>query len=740
MTPTQQPSLLEWSAVSAGSQDGVQVAHVLVDAGLAHLDHTFDYEIPVALDEQIRPGVRVKVRFAGTERDGFVISRATGTAHAGKLAPVRRVVDQLPVLTTEVHGCARAIAARYAGTTMDVLRLAVPPRHAGAEKSVLSQPAPEQETAAGTSRPEEPSSNDSAAGSQVGSKAAAKTVSEAGSQAGSESPEPPAPTEEDLQEWSAYPGGAAFLRRLAAADHPRAAWCALPHVPASTAEKRTTETSAAGQSAGSSTPAITTPHWARAITAAVLATRAAGRSAVVCLPDQRDIDLLEAAMRARGLRPAVLTAEQGRSARYRRFLLTLTGRTQVVIGSRSAALAPVSDLGLVVCWDDGDDLHHEPRAPYPHVREMLTLRAHEQGAAALIGGFIRTPRAQLLVRQGWARSLTATRDTVRAVAPRIHAPSAVDLQRDGGAGQDRIPTRAIQLLRRRLEHGPVLVQVPRAGYIPLVACQDCRTPARCTHCHGPLALTGARQRPRCSWCGRDQAGWRCPECQGTAIRAVRVGSSRTAEELGRAFPGVRVRTSSTDVGVIDRVEDRPQLVIATPGAEPPAEGGYSAALLLDAGVISSRPELSAAVEALRRWMRAAALVRPQQEVLVLGHGAPVPVQALVRWHPSGFAERELAERAELQFPPVAAMASLSGDLAAVRAGLHQVSLPKTAEILGPVPHGPDQAGQPQARALIRLPGEQLADLTRALKHLQALRSAHKEPGSLRIQVDPDQLA
>src|SRR5699024_6930994 len=134
------------------------------------------------------------------------------------------------------------------------------------------------------------------------------------------------------------------------------------------------------------------------------------------------------------------------------------------------------------------------------------------------------------------------------------------------------------------------------------------------------------------------------------------------------------------------------------------------------------------------------LVRPQQEVLVLGHGAPVPLQALVRWHPSGFAERELAERAELQFPPVSAMASLSGDLAAVRAGLAHVSQRQAAANLGPVPPGQEQAGQVQARALIRLPGEQLANLTRALMHLQALRSAHKEPGSLRIQVDPDQLA
>src|SRR5699024_8906953 len=133
MTHTQQPSLLEWSPAAPSGQDGVQVAHVLVDAGLAHLDHTFDYEIPAALGEARRPGVRVEVRFAGTERDGFVTSRATRTAPTGKLAPVRRVVARTPVLTTAVRRAARATAARYAGTTTDVLRLAVPPRHAGAE-------------------------------------------------------------------------------------------------------------------------------------------------------------------------------------------------------------------------------------------------------------------------------------------------------------------------------------------------------------------------------------------------------------------------------------------------------------------------------------------------------------------------------------------------------------------------------------------------------------------------------
>ena len=49
----------------------------------------------------------------------------------------------------------------------------------------------------------------------------------------------------------------------------------------------------------------------------------------------------------------------------------LRGHARVVVGTRASAFAPVRDLGLVVAWDEGDDLHQEPRAPYPHVREVL---------------------------------------------------------------------------------------------------------------------------------------------------------------------------------------------------------------------------------------------------------------------------------------------------------------------------------------------------------------------------------
>lgn len=713
---THQPALLQVDAPNPGSEPGPGlVAQVLVVTALAHLDRPFDYAVPPEMSAGVRPGVRVKVRFAGTERDGFVISLGPPTAAGRALSPLRRVVSDLPVLTQEVLALCRAVARRYAGTVTDVLRLAIPPRHAGAEKAALQR-------ILGTSAQGQPDADDDGPVREP-----ACGGEGAGPRCTPEVRWPTATGVVDEQPWSPYPGGAAFLRRLGAGESPRAVWSALPR-------------------------ATQGPHWAETISHAVLATCTSGRSAVVVLPDTTDVHTLGAALTRAGVAHEVLAADQGRSARYRRFVLALTGQVQVVIGTRSAAFAPVPNLGLVVCWDDGDDSLAEMRAPYPHARTVLVQRATGAGAGALIGGYVRTPAAQLLVQQGWARSLHADRATVRAAAPRVQAPGEVELEAEGPAGRARIPGVAWRLLRRGLQSGPVLVQVPRRGYVPAISCAGCRTPARCRACHGRLRLPAHGATPGCGWCGRIATGWRCAECGRDELRAARVGSDRTAEELGRAFPGVPVLVSGRDGGVVPAVDDRPRLVVATPGAEPVAEDGYYAAALLDAAVSTERPELDAGVEALRRWLRAAALVRPAADgggVILLGHGAPVPSQALVRWDPIGLAERELDERAELGFPPQVHMAALSGPASAVRSFLRTLQLPPGAEVLGPVElpgdalaegqgSGPP-AEETQVRALVRGPLDQGEPINIALLHSQSHRSARKEPGTVRVQVDPVQL-
>jgi primosomal protein N' (replication factor Y) (superfamily II helicase) len=639
---------------------------VCVDVGLPHLDRSFDYLVPADADGAARPGVRVRVRFAGQLVDGYLLERVDRSAHSGRLAFLDRVVSAEPVLSPEIATLARAVADRYAGSLTDVLRLAVPPRHAGAEAA--------DPGAAGDTPP-----------------------------AGGAGPAgPPGRTG-----WAEYPAGLAFLRALADGRAPRAVWTALP-----------------GE------------DWPARLAEAVAVAVDSGRGAVVAVADARDLDRLDAALTAAlGTgRHVALSAALGPAERYRRFLAARRGRVPAVIGTRAAAFAPVRDLGLVAVWDDGDDLFAEPRAPYPHAREVLLTRAQQAGAAALLGAYARSVEAQQLLETGWAKQIVADRQTVRRRSPAVHATS--DDPRDHPAA--RLPSLAWRAAREALAAGaPVLVQVPRRGYLPAVACADCHTPARCPHCHGPLALPvadGAGSIPACRWCGRAAAGYTCPVCHGRRLRAAVVGARRTAEELGRAFPEVPVWTSGRD-GVLATVPDEPGLAVATPGAEPvPAGPGYGAVLLLDTWALLTRADLRAGEETLRRWLAAAALARPGTDggkVVVVADGGLAPVQALIRFDPGGLAARELAERRELGFPPAVRMASVTGAPAAIAELLAAARLPDTVARLGPVP-----AGEGRERLLLRAPRGGGAALAGALRQAAGVRSARKAADPVRIQVDP----
>lgn len=653
------------------------VARVLPMLTVPHLDREFDYLVSTDQSDDAQPGVRVRVRFHGRLVDAFVLERRSDTDHVGKLGWLDKVVSAERVLTHDVRRLADAVAARYAGTRADVLRLAVPPRHANAEKKPPPQLAPlEARPADGI----------------------------------------------DTSGWSSYTGGPQFIAALGDGRAARAVWQALP-----------------GES------------WPQRLVECAAVTVNAGRGVLMVVPDQRDVDRLHAAAVAEveQSRVVALSAGLGPAERYRRWLSVLRGDARLVIGTRSAVFAPVAELGLVLMWDDGDDSLAEPRAPYPHAREVAMLRAHQVRCAALIGGFARTAEAQALVRSGWAHDLAAPRQTLRTRAPRVVAleDSAYAQERDPAARTARLPSVALDAARTALAAGsPVLVQVPRRGYVPALACGRCRAIARCRHCTGPMSLPG-RDAPHveCRWCGREELAPRCARCGSDAVRAVVVGARRTAEELGRAFPGTPVITSGGD-SVVDSVPHRPAVVVSTPGVEPAAEGGYGAALLLDGWALLGRQDLRAAEDTLRRWMAAAALVRSRADgglVVVVAESAIPTVQALVRWDPIGHAQAELDSREEVGLPPAVHIAAVDGTPAAVAALLDAAELPQAGERIGPadLPVGarrpPGVAAElPVSRMLVRVPREGGLAMAAALRKATAIQSARHDQDPVRVQIDP----
>ncbi|MCA1219987.1 primosomal protein N' [Streptomyces sp. 8L] len=669
----------------AALAERLPVARVVVNKGVLHLDQFFDYAVPAELDEAAQPGVRVRVRFGAGSR-----SVRGGRREGGRLID-GFVVERLAA--SDYAGPLAALADVVSTERVlseELLRLAraVADRYAGSLADVLQLAVPPRSARAEAKPSPEPL----------------------------EPPPAPAPGT-----WERYASGPAFLDALAAGEAPRAVWTALPG-----------------------------PHWAAEIARAVAATLASGRGALVVVPDGRASARVDAALTdvLGAGRHALLTAEAGPEKRYREWLAVLRGSVRAVVGTRAAMFAPVRDLGLAVLWDDGDGSHSEQHAPQPHAREVLLLRAAQDRAGFLLGGTNCTVEGAQLVATGWALPLAASREQVRAAAPLVRTVGDAELARDEAARAARLPSLAWGTVRDGLASGPVLVQVPRRGYVPRLACERCRTPARCAHCAGPVEAAGAHEL-RCAWCGRAAPHWHCPECGSPRLRAQIVGARRTAEELGRAFPAVPVRTSGRD-HILDAVPARPALVVCTPGAEPVADGGYAAALLLDGWAMVSRPDLRAGEEALRRWLHAASLVRGQADggrVVVVAEPTLRPVQALVRWDPVGHARRELAERAELGFPPVSRMAAVAGPGDAVAAFVASADLPQDAEVLGPVPLRSAPPGAPRGgdappgenweRVLLRVPPGSGAALAAALKEAQASRlSRGGGAPAVRIRIDP----
>jgi len=632
--------------VLAFDVEGPPTADVLVDVSLSHLDRPFLYSVPEALADDVVPGCRVQVRFAGKKVEGFVSNFPSAHEHEGRLSPIDKVISSEPVLTPTIERLARSLADRYAGTVSDVLRLAIPPRQARVEAHPRAHSIEQSE-----------------------------------------------PSFVEPFVWPQLAHGAEFLASLREGSSPRVVCDLVPGL-----------------------------ELAELLAEAIVSTRAAGRGVIVCVPAADQLATLSTRL-TEILGPdshVVLSSQQKPPDRYRSFLKVVRGDADVVLGTRGAAWAPVANLGLVVVVDDGNDLHAELRAPYPHTREVLLTRSIDEKTGVLLVAHARSVEATSLVQQGWCRAITPDLVTRRRAWPIVDVTD--------GSEHGNTPVRLPQAVFRAIREadGPVLVQVPRQGYRSSLTCQSCRTRATCVSCEGPLMQASSSAPPTCRWCASAFPDWVCGNCGGRQVRSPIVGQLRTAEEFAAAFADRTIYTSGGSE-ILEFVDDKSALVLATPGAEPLAVGGYAAVILLDTWLMLARDDIRVGIESHRRWFEALALARHGARAVAVGDSAQL--QALVRADPVSVAEKDLEERAQTHLPPIGRLATIDGPESVVMS-LSEREWTPNSEVLGPV-------GLPDGkwRLIVRTPRAEGMELAAVLKLIAAERSAAKEP-SVRIQIDP----
>ena len=451
--------------------------------------------------------------------------------------------------------------------------------------------------------------------------------------------------------------------------------------------------------------------WVQQITQRAIANLEAGESTILVVPDYRDQAVVLSALSEQAESVVDYTSQQTNSLRYAGFLRCLSAKPVIVVGSRAALYAPVSKLGEIIIWDDGDTNLQEPTSPYTNARDVALIRQSQSNCRLLFAAHARSCEVERLVEIGYLQDLSVPFAVPKLAISETNA---------------RVDSLAWQAIRRALEQGEaVLVQVASRGQSVSAYCGGCGDRAKCSTCAGPLWIDSQGQ-PRCRWCNAHNLGFTCQACGDRTLKQGRAGATRTSAEFGKAFPGTKIVESNGE----NRLETIPagkKIVVSTPGAEPRVPGGYGAVVLLDCNEMLSRDNLRASEDAIRTWSNTIALMKSGGLAVAVGLQGFLG-QKFALWSQAEIAAHEYHSRAELRFPPFIRMASLSGERELLNKVLE--ALPAEIEILGPMPVASNNAATDDWRALIRYEYSQGAALATTLKTQVLLATA----GSKRVSA------
>jgi primosomal protein N' (replication factor Y) (superfamily II helicase) len=411
------------------------------------------------------------------------------------------------------------------------------------------------------------------------------------------------------------------------------------------------------------------PSWVKTMCSIAATNLRAGKSTILAVPDFRDQEILFEALESCNLKDFIanFSQDQPKSKIYGAYLRALDDEPRVIVGSRSVILAPAYLLGSIAIFDEGDHSFTDQSAPYLNTRDSALLRQSIQSCSLIFASHSRSTDIQRLVESGYLAESTEP-----FPKPKVSVS-------DPGF---RVDSHAFKAIKKGLETGSVLVQVASRGETTSLFCASCDKKISCPTCFGPIWVDGLGVR-KCRWCNAFSPAVVC-ECGSFETSKGRAGASRTAAELGRAFPGAKVVESTGDNKVL-RVNPGRNLVIATAGAEPFADGGYRAVVMLDAQTLLSRQNLRATEDAVRLWSNAVSKLAIDGEAVLVGVSGALS-QKFCLWQQIEIAADELSSRRELMLPPALRLGSIAGTQALLVELAQSLTSFTKVKVLGPAPH------------------------------------------------------
>ena len=785
------------NAVSLVPANECPIAHVMLDVQASHLGCTFDYLISQNQDESAQPGAFVRVRFGAQKLTGVIWSRSshTDTPHTA-LRFLERVFPSDVLLSKSLRDDIDAIAKAYGGTSSNILRLAVPQRVARVQHEEVFDNIRLQRRKQWRENLKKRLQNDN----------------------------------------NTNPGYATTSRMIYDYENANILYNALikKSIDASFSENKT-ENQLVKQAENNSSQSFIVDalpgscRLAQDLAWMIVTALSACKQAVVVLPTLREVNDVMRALMVYGLKPYKRVSENHRgfsagsfdgdvarlcaadppADRYRAWRAIASGIVPCVLGTRAAMYAPVEGDALFAIVEDCAYQYADGMMPYAQARGVMRLRAKRHGGVFVSMSYSRSALSQsevdcymsnaqdaqgeqsvqttkvIQTTQSAKTAETISGSSIPVSASKLAREKLVPWVRwlnreallklaDPSIGA-RIPHSAVRAINDALSDGkPVLLSIAQDGVTQSAICSSCKRQARCRRCTGPLDVANSQQTARCSWCGASAINWSCSNCGSSNMRVIQVGAAGVAEELSKLFRNVPIIISSQHQpnGIIQCIDEKPVIVVATPGCEPRVQtqdancnGEYGVVAILDTWVSLYASGLDARIDTLNSWMKASALCAPRARggsVLLIGETYPVLARALTLWDTTQLSCNELSERAQAILPPCVTAACVWGARDAVMHALENIGAMQEnlgcessqdadfsaiSPLLGIVPMHPPVTDRYQhfddiydrVKAVVRVPLYLRQELVNRLHKEVARHVATRAAGELRFCVDPKDL-
>jgi primosomal protein N' (replication factor Y) len=399
----------------------------------------------------------------------------------------------------------------------------------------------------------------------------------------------------------------------------------------------------------------------------------AGRSAIMLVPE---IGLTPAAAAQLhdtfGDEVAILHSGLTDDERAEQWHRIRRGEARIVVGTRSAVFAPVSDLALIVVDEEHDNSYKQEETPRYHARDVAVMRAKMSNAAVVLGSA--TPSLESYHNAQSKYRLIAIRERVEdRPLPEVELIDMRDEFKETGAEQ-LISHRLGEEIGASLERQEqVMVLLNRRGYSPVVLCRTCGQTIQCRNCDIPMTHHKGARRIECHYCGyMERVPDKCPKCSSEYVYFLGAGSEKLEEHLHGMFP--RARIARLDRDTIRGRHDFERALSAMQagevdlvvGTQMIAKGhdfpGVTLVGVVGADTALKFPDFRAAERTFQLLTQVAGRAgrgdTPGKVVLQTYFPDHYAVQFAAKHDYSGFYEKEIKFRNWMKYPPFTALANV----------------------------------------------------------------------------------